>query len=177
MTSEHVKDYLLNSGQDTLRSKCSEVTEYICGLPGRSSTRGTSRRIFALLLIMDEPARILDIMEGAIDDTDLPFYCVDSNVGDCFLARKTGGTLIRIQSLCSWPYILRSTFYKDQWRVQAPVFFKAGRALNRHPVHRFENDIIFPWTGYDKEYDGNSEVARIKIHEAHCRFEKPCVSK
>lgn len=174
MTSKNVEHYLLNSGNIVLLNNCSRILESVCGIPGRTNTRLTSRRIFAILLIIEEPARIMDVIEGGIDDTNLPFYRVDSNGWECLLARKTGGGLIPIQSLRIWPYAQRSAFFKDQWRVQTPVFLR-GRGLNSHPVHRLESEVVFPWTEYEREYDGNSEVVRVKIHEAHCRFKVPCV--
>lgn len=174
MVPENVEEYLLNSQDEVLRIDHSRITEYVCGPPGRSNTRRTSRRIFAILLIIGEPHRIMDIIEGGIDDTDLPFYRFDSDDGECLLARNTGGTLICIQIFRAWPYVQRFALYENQWRVQAPVFFRAGRSLNSHPVHRLNDDVVFPWTEYQRQYDGNSEVVRIKIHKGHCRFGAPC---
>ncbi|ROV89857.1 hypothetical protein VMCG_09505 [Cytospora schulzeri] len=168
MVSEHVEDYLRNSEEEVLRTNCSQITEYV---------RGTSRRIFAILLIIEEPARIMDVIDGSIDDTDLPFHRVDSDGNECLLAKKSGGRLIPIQEFRAWPYTMRYAFFQNQWRVQAPVFLKAGQGLDSHPVHRLENDVVFPWTEYEREYDGNSEVARIKIHKAHCQFGAPCENR
>lgn len=173
MIFENVKDYLLSSGKEVLRSNYAKITEYVCGSPGRSNNRGTSRRIFAILLIIEKPARIMDVIEGGIDDTDLPFCRIDSDEEECVLARKSAGELISIQSFRAWPYTQRYAFFDNQWRVQAPVFLR-GRSLNSHPVHRLGNNAVFPWTDYEKAYEGNSEVVRVKIHEAHCRFGAPC---
>ncbi|KUI72850.1 Cyclin-dependent kinase E-1 [Cytospora mali] len=170
MTSEYVEDFLISSGQEVLRANCSQITKHVCGQPGSSNLHGTSRRIFAILLIVEEPTKILDIIREGIDDTALPIRRVDSDE-ECLLARKTSSKPILIPSLCAWPLALRYAFYHNQWRVQAPVFLKGGSSLENHPIHRLDSDIVFPWTDYEKKYDGNSEVVRVKIHEAHCQFD------
>lgn len=169
MKAEHVEDYLVHHEREELRANCSQIMEHVCGQPGQSNTRGTSCRIFAILVLIEMPSKILDVIKENLSDKDLPFH---REIGsqDRHLAKNTDGGLVRIHAFSGWTYSQRNTLYQDQWRVQAPVFLKGSRSLNEHPVHRLHKKAIFPWTKYERVYDGNSEVVRVNIHKAHSRL-------
>lgn len=196
MTTENVRNYLLISAKSSLREHHITITEHVCGQPGRSNSRRESRRVFAILLLIQEPCLILDFIDQGIDDSDLPLSMIRDNSSsfgsestvdddeDDYLARSTSSGPIIIKGFCRWQFAQRETFYNNQWRVQIPIFRKLRRQTPElHPIHTFDNDIILPWTEYEEHYDGNSVVSRVKVHKAHsqlvsgvsefCCFEKP----
>lgn len=181
MTVENVQHYLSNSGS-IFHEHHHEILEHVCGQAGRSNAHRTSRRIFAILLLMREPRLIFDFMEQGIDDGDLPLTKIraDSSSSDSessmdddeddYLARSTSDGPIIIKKFCEWTPSQRQTFYNNQWRVQVPVILKGRRAPDLHPIHKFHNDVILPWIEYQEHYSGNSDVSRVKIHKAHAQL-------
>ncbi|POS71541.1 protein kinase [Diaporthe helianthi] len=154
MTAENIRYYLSNNGI-AFEEHHKEILEHVCGYTERSHSRLLSRRIFAILLLIEEPRLIMDFIEQGIDDGDLPLSkirivhnSVDGDVRD-YLARSTIDGPIIIDKFCEW----------------------TGRqAPDSHPVHKFEKDVILPWTEYEDHYSGHSDVFRVKIHNAHRRF-------
>ncbi|KAG8162572.1 hypothetical protein KVR01_008337 [Diaporthe batatas] len=165
MTTENVQNYLLNSGSAFDKYQ-DQILEHVCGHTERSHARRATRRIFAILLLMEEPRLIMDFVEQGIDDGDLPLSKVrivhnstDGDIGD-YLARSTNDGPIIIERFFEWTY----------WQVQAPIFRKGRQAADSHPVHIFGKDVILPWTEYEEHYSGHSDVFRVKIHNAHSRL-------
>ncbi|KAH8811206.1 kinase-like domain-containing protein [Xylogone sp. PMI_703] len=167
--AELVRGYLLAHPREKLRKNCLEIVDYVCG--SRLNARGLSRRIFAILLIIDKPALILDFLREGIDDGDLPLLKITLDGEEYILARKVGDISQPIEAFRQWSYAKRLAFYNTQWRVQLPVFLKGKRSIKYHPVHRLNSEAVLPWTDYEQTYDGNSEVIRVKIHCAHHRFD------
>jgi hypothetical protein len=183
MTTENVKSYVASSG-DVFEEDQSRVIEHVCGQSGRSNVRGASRRIFAILLLIQQPRLIMDFIEEGIDDSDLPLCKVrmassssdsiismdDDEDEDDYLARSTRDGPIIIETFRKWNYPQRQTFYNNQWRVQVPIFQKGRRAPEYHPVHKFDRDTVLPWTEFEERYNGFSDVSRVKIHKAHSKL-------
>lgn len=162
----------------------STIIRHVCGQSGRSNARGASRRIFAILLLIQQPDLIMDFIEEGIDDSDLPLCKViiassssgsDSGTGEDedeegYLARSTSDGPIIIEKFRHWIYSQRQQFYQTQWRVQVPIFLKGRRAPDFHPVHKFDRNIVLPWTEFEEHYNGLSDVSRVKVHRAHCQL-------
>lgn len=183
MTTENVRNYLLISAQRSLREHHITITKHVCGQPGRSNSRRESRRVFAILLLIQEPHLILDFIDQGIDDSDLPLSIthVDSfssgpegivDYGkDSYLAKSTSAGPVDIEGFCQWTYAQKKAFYSNQWRAQVPVFLRGhGQTTGVHPIHIFSDDIILPWTEYRKRFSCTNDVFRVKVHKAHSRL-------
>ncbi|KAI0593981.1 kinase-like domain-containing protein [Biscogniauxia sp. FL1348] len=165
ITAEHVENYLLNCGDERLRAASARVTEYVCG-----SEQTRSCRIFALLLIIEEPHLILDVMAARISDYHLPLLSVNDGTKENRLVQKVDTAKSVIKQFDKWGFVRRFAFLNNQWRVMLPVFTKGRQVLRDHPVHQLEREAILPWIDYERIYNGNSEVVRVKIHHAHHKF-------
>lgn len=187
MTTENIQQYLSSSKNRALREHAARIIKHVCGQTERSSTRSESRRIFAILLLIQEPCLILDFIDHGIDDSDLPLSIIRQNCSsfasadtmddeedddeDDYLARSTSAGHIIIKGFCQWKYTQRETFYQNQWRIQIPIFRRVRRQTPEvHPIYTFGNDVILPWTEYEEHYDGNSVVSRVKVHKAHSQL-------
>lgn len=167
MTTENVHSYLSENGSLSLE-QYNEIFGHICGKGGRTHVRRASRRIFAILLLIEEPQLITDFIKEDIHDDDLPLSKVSD--GGNFLARGTRDKPVVIEAFCHWTYAQRETFFAKQWQVQTAILHKGRRATSSHPVHKFDKDVILPWTEHKLRYDGHSDVFQVKIHHAHCRW-------
>lgn len=170
MTAENIEEYISTSGHLVLRNRCSDIIDFVCGKP-ESKASG----IFAVLLLIEHPGLIVDFMEEKITDNDLPLclrnqekshftqYCLDKRVGNSF---------IPIESFDRWESMQRFAFSSHQWWVKLPVFERStSKSLDAHPAIRLHNSSILPWIEHKTIYRQNSDVVRVRIHDAHHKFQ------
>lgn len=174
MTPENIEEYISTSEHTALRDRCSEIAKYVCGNP-ESKAAG----VFAVLLLIEHPQLILDFMEEMISDLDLPLCLRDkgkSHFSRYCLDRKVEQSLIPIKRFDKWESVQRFAFYKHQWWVKLPVFeTSTSKSLDAHPAIQLHNSSILPWIEYKPIYQQNSDVVRVRIHDAHHTF-RPEVS-
>lgn len=174
MKPGNIKEYISASEHPTLRNRCSDIIKFVCGNPELKASG-----VFAVLLLIDNPELIVDFMEERISDRDLPLCLRDkgtSHFTQCCLDKKVDESLIPIKRFDKWGYVQRFAFYNHQWWVKLPVFEKnVSKSLDAHPAIQLHNSSILPWVEYKPIYQQNSDVVRVRIHDAHHRFE-PAVS-
>ncbi|KUI57333.1 Mitogen-activated protein kinase kinase 2 [Cytospora mali] len=167
---ESIKTYWLAHTERQFHDECSDVIDYVCGV--RSSDE--ARRVFAVLLFIEEPVLILDVIEDEVYDSDLPLICINKKGTDFQLARKTHKEH-PIRCFNKWKKSQRVAFEKFQWQVTAPRFNKLPNIdpSLELPVTELDDQSILPLTEYDSKskYQGNSEVVRVQIHSAHHDFD------
>lgn len=170
MTAENIEEYISKSEHLALKSRCSDIIEFICGKP-ESKASG----IFAVLLLMEQPKLIVDFMEENISDNDLPLCLRDeeqSHLMQYCLGKRVGDSLIPIERFDKWESMQRFAFSSHQWWVKLPVFERStSRSLDAHPAIRLHNSSILPWIEHRTIYHQNSDVVRVRIHDAHHTFQ------
>lgn len=170
MTSNNIEAYILTSEHPILRKRCSDIINYVCGRP-KSDASG----IFAVLLLIENPQLILDFMEEGINDLDLPLCLSESeknHLTQYYLDKKVNDSLTPIKRFDEWGSVQRFAFFNHQWWVKLPVFEQNySKSLDAHPAIRLHDATILPWIDHKPIYHKNSEVVRVKIHDAHHNFE------
>ncbi|ROV89600.1 hypothetical protein VMCG_09923 [Cytospora schulzeri] len=166
-----IKSYWLAHAEHRYHDKYSDVTNYVCGTKARKNRQG--RLIFVALLFIDEPGLILDVMKDKVYDVDLPLVCINKVGTEFQLARKNDKTR-PLKCFNKWKTTQRLAFENLQWQVTAPVFSKVEKISQSSDLKVVELDdrCVLPLTDYDvkSRYQGNSEVVRVKIHDAHQDF-------
>lgn len=167
ITRENVKEYILT--QTKLQDRWSDIVDYVCG-----DQEQTASEIFAILLLMQNPQLIGDFMKEGIRDTDLPLCVRESNkshVTEHGLDRKVESSLVPIQSFDQWEYLQRFAFSSHQWWVKLPIFERSSsQSIHGHPAIQLNKLSILPWVEYRPIYQRNSNVVRVRIHDAHHKF-------
>lgn len=170
MTRENVEECLSTSENSILRSRCSDIMEFVCGMKA-SNALG----ILAVLLLIEDPQLIVDFMEEGISDDDLPLCLRDneqSHLTRYCLDRKIGGAFFPIEKFDQWKSVQRFAFFNHQWWVKPPVFERStGKSWDAHPAIRLHKSTILPWVEHEEIIDHqNSNVVRVRIHDAHHDF-------
>lgn len=168
---ESIKSYWLAHTEHQYHDKCTDVINYVCGTRTGKSRQG--RLVFVVLLFIDEPALILDIIKDEVYDDDLPLVFINKQGTDFQLARKTSKKG-PIKCFDKWKTTQRLAFENLQWQVTATVFSEVQKSSQSSDLQVIELDDrgVLPLTEYDaaSKYQGNSEVVRVKIHKAHHKF-------
>lgn len=114
-------------------------------------------RVFGVLVLLGRVDRIVDFL--AQEDLTLPLM---EFTNPCF---------------SSWPQTDIEAFEKAQWRFFAPVF--SDMAKQEDDYIDLEEKMILPyiesWENKKQNHykGGNSEVWKVKIHDAHHNFQNP----
>ncbi|KAI3336957.1 kinase-like domain-containing protein [Xylariaceae sp. AK1471] len=144
----------------------------ICNAKGHSS-----RRIFAVLLLVERTDKIIDFVNEGVYDSDLPLLLRRTEIKPFRLSIFTLANSTKPLNClkgCS-PFILES-FERYQWYLLAP-FFSGGRNSDEKVLfYSLQDKTILPFVddGTSSSYDGGySQVSRVKIHPAHHDFAEP----
>ncbi|ROV92902.1 hypothetical protein VSDG_06365 [Cytospora chrysosperma] len=171
-----IKSYWLAHTDRQYHDKCSDVINYVCGLRTLGRLKQLQARlVFVILIFIDEPALILDVIKDDVNDDDLPLVIINKQGTDFQLARKTNKKC-PIKCFDKWKTTQRLAFEHVQWQVTATVFSKVQKSSQSSGLQVIELDDqgVLPLTEYDtkSKYKGNSEVVRVKIHKAHHKFKR-----
>lgn len=164
--------------------KLDDYTGQIWGIT-KSPNPTSRRKIFAILVLLQKVAPILDFIEHGLYDKDLPFILTEGSRPGCFqLSRKRKGSATEPIPFCqdpnAWPTYLLECFETYQWQLLAPYFELSTKSKPKVLHYNLERNRILPLIEVDKENasahcGGFGDVWRVKIHPAHHNCYAPSV--
>ncbi|KAI0439518.1 kinase-like domain-containing protein [Xylaria telfairii] len=179
-----VQDQLLR----TFKPNSIDITQYVnyvCGDPtDPRREEHASRKIFAILVLIDQLHMITTFLEEGIKDKHLPFRKSMTGDGpnDFSLMRRSTLDQSNPQTMNffnNWNLVDKRKFYQTQWQLLSPFFGKAPR--DSAALYKLDEQTIMPWVSMGKEQTGAyvpleniggySTVRKIVIHPDHHSFE------
>ncbi|KAI8623224.1 kinase-like domain-containing protein [Xylariaceae sp. FL1651] len=160
-------------------------TNYVCGSPDLSrGAENTSRKIFAILVLIGQVRRIEPFAKEGIKDRHLPFRKSpsDSTTDDYILLRRT--TLDKynpkpMTCFDTWSQVEKRKFYQEQWSLLSPYFARASDGSVA--LYELDEQAIIPRTSIGVEKQGSfaplenlggySKVTQVVLHPDHHAFE------
>lgn len=135
-------------------------------------------RTFATLVLLDKANKITDFFSEGLTDNVMPLMRVkvpQAPIGEpLFQLRRRDMPGVQLRCLRGWSQADVDALEKLQWRVCSPIFSdikeQEGNFLD------LQDETVLPYveSWEDKKHDhykgGNSEVWKVKIHEAHHTF-------
>ncbi|KAI8632765.1 kinase-like domain-containing protein [Xylariaceae sp. FL1651] len=142
-----VKEEIITLFGEQPPEQLEELVDRICG---REVDLGLNvcRKIFAVLLMIDQARSIKQFTAHDVSDADIP---LKPNQEDQFtitaLHKQQDSTSTHIE-LDGWSNTNYRNFLKYQWRVNAPFFTKDTNHHDQIPI--LENQAILPWIPNDE---------------------------
>lgn len=158
-----------------------QLANQIMTNPNGETTHSTARlRIFAILVLLDKAISIVDFVREGLSDEALPFvktHVVHTPPGSPKLGlRKKGSQDQHIPTFDGWSEGQIDTFEKLQWRIISPNFRNISKQRDCDFLD-LEDQTVLPYieSWQNKKHDhykgGNSEVWKVRIHDAHHNFQ------
>ena len=155
-----------------------QLAQTICHSSGRDPLHPSFRRIFAILVIIEQPQEILIFVNNNITDHDLPLVKVrNANAGRSELRRRTEPHK-SLECTSRWSSFLVDLFVEYQWTVLSPFFSRGNKGAVR--FYPLDDQTILPFiedssrdanVGDDGDFQGgHGSVSRVKIHSSHFDF-------
>ncbi|TGJ88264.1 hypothetical protein E0Z10_g451 [Xylaria hypoxylon] len=160
-------------------------TDYVCGNNDDSSQdENTSRKIFAILVLINQLHKINDFVEAGIKDRHLPFRKSGREpVGESFVLVKrptlNKTTCEPVSCFNNWNPVEKRKFYDNQWRLLSPYFDRASDGSVG--LYELDEQSIMPWVAIGEEKRGTfvpsenvggyAKVTQVAIHPDHHAFE------
>lgn len=145
----------------------------ICHNSGPKDTEPSYRKMFTILLLIQQPGKIIHFVNFGLSDRDLPLesqpLVESSNIFE-LRRRKTPGTRLPSECFERLDVLTAGNFDGWQWTTIAPYFAKGPKRRVR--LYTLSEKDIMPWIQKDKGNWGGgfSTVYRVTIHEAHHDF-------
>jgi hypothetical protein len=150
----------------------------ICPGSGRDPLHPSFRRMFAILVMIEQPQEILILVNNNITDHDLPLVKVrNRNAGRSELRRRTEPHK-SLECIDKWSSFLVDLFEEYQWTVLSPFFSRGNKGAVR--FYPLDDQTILPFIedssrdanleGDDDFQGGHGSVSRVKIHPSHFDF-------
>lgn len=142
-------------------------------LQGRILSAGLLR-MFAVLVMSDKADRILDFLQEGVSDMTLPLAKVVV-AGGLELRRKDAPGA-QLGCFEGWSKADKETLEKLQWLVLVPMFSDIAKEQDVDFLN-LDDQTVLPYveSWENKKHDhykgGNSEVWKVKIHDAHHNFQ------
>lgn len=145
----------------------------ICHNSGPQDTEPSYRKMFTILLLIQQPVKIIHFIKYGLSDRDLPLVSQPSAESpNIFELRRRKAPDTRLPQECfeRFDILTAGNFDGWQWSTIAPYFAKGPKGKVR--FYTLSDKDIMPWTKKDKGNWGGgfSTVYRVTIHEAHHDF-------
>ncbi|KAH6884388.1 hypothetical protein B0T10DRAFT_550846 [Thelonectria olida] len=140
----------------------------------------TRRKLFAVLVLMEEVPKILELIREGIYDSHLPFEFVSAKergvTKNQLHCRNREGKFVRISSFENWSQRSHETFEHYQWYMLAPYFVLSSKEDSKVLWYDLSPKVPLPFIRFQdppKEdedalgFSGFGEVRQVKIHPAH----------
>lgn len=165
---EEVRGYHKVQGRKDGEPSSFECAQYVCG-PREGPAHNhlsSARKIFAILVMMNNVGLIFKFLRANIKDKHLPFKMNEDCSALLSAIDPTMPPLMGFED----PWTV-SAFYEKQWAFHIP-YFALDPQTNRASHYRLDPQTIFPWIEYPstKESGGFGEVRRVRIHPDHHGF-------
>lgn len=177
ITPSSVTSYCSTYAADVLGDQVEKVTEYVFG--NQRHGHHHARHVFAVLVLIDEPALIPGVIEHNISDKDLPLAQCNEKGTNYQLARRKDLLISPIGCFKEWKMAQRKAFNEWQYQIKPLVFFQLGKNQvidgPEFVAMKLADLTVLPFTFYDGKkqiVSGFSKVVRVKIHPAHHRFKE-----
>lgn len=131
-------------------------------------------RMFAALVMSDKADRILDLLQEGLSDMALPLTKVNVAGGQELCRKEAPG--VQLRCFKGWSKADLEKLEKLQWRVLTPIFSNIAKQQDVDFLN-LEDQTVLPYveSWENKKHDhykgGNSEVWKVKIHDAHHNFQ------
>jgi hypothetical protein len=170
-----IQDELLRHGKDA------SLAQKVWGTKGSKSELTTRRKIFAILVMVDNVPAITDFIDEGIFDSHLPFLFRDGTgkrAGTWDVYRKLKGREgepdpeIEIGFFKDWDDLKLESFKSNQWQVLAPYFSLVSKD-NKVMHYNLDDRSVLPFIEDQKvdeplaQHGGSADVRRVKIHYSH----------
>jgi hypothetical protein len=120
-----------------------------------------AKRVFAILLLMDETSAIRSLLADGLTDNELPLFPETAQGSDNTLVSFDGR---HFPSFRRWKESRVNDFLAKQWLVLAPVFDTSGRHFALNP------QCAMPFIASDEISGGAfSFVHKCELHRAHMK--------
>lgn len=156
---QSVQEYWERLPDSRLHGQCSDVVNYVC-------VQSDARCVFAIIILIDEPWLLHDLIRDGVCDNDLPLSHAEVEGVDFQLARKSSPT-VPVKCFGKWSLAQRRLFDDLQRQVKTEVLEKWPISLR---ISEISERSILPLTKSETIHTGNSRVDRVEIHHAHHRF-------
>ncbi|TRX88350.1 hypothetical protein FHL15_010788 [Xylaria flabelliformis] len=168
-----VKDEIIILFKEEPPEQLEQLIDRICG-KHRNSRPDVCRKVFAVLLMIDQARSIKQFAAHNISDADIPLKPNEEDKSIITALRKRQESTDVWIELDGWSNTNYRNFLKYQWRVDAPFFSKDTIRQDHIPI--LEDQTILPWIPDDRLKDkniqsGHSEVRAIRIHPGHHNFD------
>lgn len=135
-------------------------------------------RTFAVLVMLDQVDKIVCFLQEGVTDVALPLMTVrNANGGlpsSTIDLRRKDIPDVQLRCFKSWSQTDLEAFERLQWQFLSPIF---SDLANKQDLVDLEEKTVLPYveTWETKKQDhykgGNSEVWKVKIHDAHHNFQ------
>lgn len=136
------------------------------------------RRIFAILVMIQQPREILTFINNNIADHDLPLVKGRSGTKLSHDLRRKAQPQTTLFCLQHWSSFLVNSFDEYQWTMLSPFFSRGNKGTVR--FYPLDDRTILPFIedssrdssiGDDEDFQGgHGSVFRVKIHHSHHGF-------
>ena len=150
----------------------------------QSVTTPSFRRIFAILVMIQQPREILTFINNNITDHDLPLVKGRSGAKGSYDLRRKVQPHTTLRCLQHWSSFLVNSFDEYQWTLLSPFFSRGNKGTVR--FYPLDDRTILPFVedssrdssfGNDEDFQGgHGSVFRVKIHRSHHAFHNTPVS-
>lgn len=167
----HELEHSLSTDEDK-----SDLAHQVCSVhKGKSplddkETKTTRRRIFAVLVLIEETKAIKGVVREDLYDWDLPLFLESTDPENPLLTkRNANGDLQPVYFTKNWPLFKYDAFTNCQWQLSSPFFemrTQIGAKINHYHLHPQSILPIIDIQGEDRQGDFSS-ISKIKLHPAH----------
>jgi hypothetical protein len=178
---ENIINVAVIKGELERHGKDAGLTQQVWGTKGSKSELTTRRKIFAILVLVDNVPAITHFIDQGIFDSHLPFLFRDGTgerTGTFNVYRKSKGREgepdreIEIGFFRDWDDLKLESFKSSQWQVLAPYFSLVSKD-NKVSHYNLDDRSVLPFIEDHKvdeplaQHGGSADVRRVKIHYYH----------
>ncbi|KAL3290711.1 protein kinase [Colletotrichum asianum] len=154
-------------------SELAECASFVCDSKCSGSVEAKhlkftpGRRLFALLIMIDQLDSFLHLRAAGLGDIDLPLEA--TSIEGHLKSTHTSRTF---ECFGTWSPFKLDAFNDWQWKLLAPYFSTTDDAQEKVQFYVLSPKTVMPWTeeGLTLNEGGQSGVKKVKIHESHHNF-------